>query len=207
MTRKIKLSKLSILVILLMLSGSAFSQVGPKGRMMQGNQGRMGMQQGQHPMAAMLDLSDKQKEEMIALRTAHQKEMQLNQNLLNEKRAHLRTLMSASDLDNKAINKTIDEMASMKAKAMKKRIANHQEMKSILTPEQLKKAEAFGPRFAQRGQRGFAPGQGFARAQRGQRGQRGAVMGRRGNQRGQRGQGMGPCGAGMRNGQGMGFGR
>jgi len=54
MTRKIKLSKLSILVILLMLSGSAFSQVGPKGRMMQGNQGRMGMQQGQHPCSTRL---------------------------------------------------------------------------------------------------------------------------------------------------------
>ena len=205
MKRRVNLSSLSILVILLMLSGSVFAQNGRRGRGMQDNKARMGMQQGQRPMAAVLDLSDDQKDAMLSLRTNHQKEIQLSQNLLNEKRAHLKTLLSAPDHDKKAINKTIDEMSSMKADMLKSRIANHEEMKSILTPEQLEKVGAFGPAFGRMGKQGFGQGQGFRQGHRGRMGQRGTGMGQRGNRMGQRGNQMGQRGNRMgQRGPGMG---
>ena len=179
----------SILAILLILSGSAFAQQGRMGQRMQGNQakfdgmqgqGRFNMMQGQGGFEARLDLNDEQKEKIQTLRIDHRKEMTHNQNLLNEKNAHLKTLLGTSDKDMKAINSTIDEISSMKGDLMKNQIANREEMKNILTPEQLELTGTFGPGM----QQGAGRMNGFKQGQRGMNGQN-FKQGRRSAGRGQ----------------------
>jgi len=144
------LSKVSILAVLLIMSGSAFAQ---RGQRMQADRGktamqdgriRMGMHDGRNRLDAVLDLSEEQKEEMVSLRANHQKDMRYQQNLLGEKNAKLRTLLSAPERDKTAIENTIDDISEMKGELMKKQIGNREEMKSILTPEQVKKLESLG---------------------------------------------------------------
>ncbi len=174
-TRKNLLST-SILAILLLFSGSAFAQQGRMGQRMQANQARFDMMQGQGRFEARLDLNDEQKAKIQALRVDHRKEMTLNQNLLNEKNAHLITLLGTPDKDMKTINQTIDEISSMKGDLMKNQIANREEMKDILTPEQIELIGTFGPAMWQRagrmnrftqGQRAAGRGQDFMQSRRG----------------------------------------
>ncbi len=75
------------------------------------------------------------KKEIAQLRAAHQTDMWYQQNLIKEEEAHLRTLLSAPERDKRAVEKTIDRMSAMKGDLLKKRLANQEEMKSILGPE------------------------------------------------------------------------
>jgi len=138
------LSKLSILAILLVLSGSAFAQRGQRNQRVPADKARMAMKEGRTRIEAVLDLSDEQKEEMRSLRADHQKEMRYQHSLINEKNARLRTLMSAPEHDKDAIEMVIDDISGLKGELMKKQIANKEEMKSILSPEQLEKIESLG---------------------------------------------------------------
>ena len=58
-------------------------------------------------------------------------------NQVNEKEARLRTLTTSTDFDAKAVNKVIDEIGILKSDLMKMKIASTQEIKLILTEEQL----------------------------------------------------------------------
>lgn len=174
-TRKILLST-SILAILLILSGSAFAQQGRMGQRMQGNQAKFDGMQGQGRFEARLDLNDEQIEKIQTLRVDHRKEMILNQNLLNEKNAHLKTLLGTTDKDMEAINNTIDEISSMRGDLIKNQIANREEMKNILTPEQIEMIGSFGPAMRQgagrmngfkQGRRAAGRGQDFMQGRRG----------------------------------------
>ena len=82
------------------------------------------------------NLTEDQQKKMDELRVKHMKEVTPLRNELNEKNAHLQTLESAEKLDMDAINKTIDDISSIKAKLMKSRIAHRAEVLSILTDEQ-----------------------------------------------------------------------
>ena len=100
--------------------------------------------QNQHSRMANLpnlDLSDEQKTELKTLRAETQKVMRYESNLLKEKQAHLRTLLSAPTKDDQSIDKTIDDISSAKGNLLKKKIANHDKMKSILTDEQVQQLE------------------------------------------------------------------
>ena len=82
------------------------------------------------------DLTDAQKDQMKAIRIKGMKATQTLKNQLMEKRAHLNTLSSADKADMKAINKQIDEIATLQASMQKVRAANKQEVRSILTDDQ-----------------------------------------------------------------------
>jgi len=77
------------------------------------------------------NLSEEQQAKMDELRTKHLKEVTPLRNELNEKRARLQTLESAEKIDINAINKTIDEIAQLRANIMKKGAAHRAEVSSI----------------------------------------------------------------------------
>ena len=177
------LSRISILAVLLIMSGSVFAQ---RGQRMQADRGRMAvndvrpvraMQRDGSRIDAVLDLSDEQKEAVQSLRATHQKEAIHQKNLLNEKNAQLKTLMSAPERDQKAVENTIDEISGMRGEMMKKQITNRDEMKNILSPEQVEKLESLGIGNGLR--QGFQgkPGQNMRDGRRGNSG----MNGRRGN--------------------------
>ncbi|HQG71648.1 MAG TPA: Spy/CpxP family protein refolding chaperone [Tenuifilum sp.] len=117
-----------------------------------------------------LNLTPEQEQKINDLRVKHLKEITPLRNELSEKQAHLRTLESADKPDMAAINKTIDEITSIKAKLMKARVAHRAEVSQLLTDEQR-------VLFNARGQKG-----------KGMRGHRGNMRGGYGM-----GMGLGPC--------------
>ena len=82
------------------------------------------------------DLTDAQKDKMKAIHIQGMKATQTFKNQLMEKKAHLNTLSSADKADMKAINKQIDEIATLQASMQKVRAQNKQEVRSILTDDQ-----------------------------------------------------------------------
>jgi Spy/CpxP family protein refolding chaperone len=111
---------------------------------MRDGKARMGIQDGKSRLNTVLVLSEDQQEKLSSMRLDHQKDMRYQQNLLGEKNASLKTLLSAPERDKVAIDKTIDDISLMKGELMKKQIANRDEMKSILSPEQVEKLESLG---------------------------------------------------------------
>lgn len=108
--------------------------------MRQGN--GQGMMQNQRdfepgqPCLTMLDLTLEQQEQMKSLRLSHMEQMLPIRNLRQEHRAKLQTLRTAKNVDMKAINNLIDDMADLKANQMKASEAHRQEMRTVLTDEQ-----------------------------------------------------------------------
>ena len=135
---------LSLLMVTLFISGSIFAQAGRGQRPMRANQQRMDFNQRGSFVQDKLNLSEEQQEKMKTLRAEHMKEMRYEQSLLDEKNAKLNTLLASPEKDNKAVDQAIDEIAGQKARLMKMKIANKEEMKGILTPEQVETFEALG---------------------------------------------------------------
>lgn len=107
---------------------------------MKGKAGLRGMMRRHHAgMAAGLDLSDRQKEQMADLHEAHQRRMIATRSGLAEARLDLRKLMRAESPDRAKIDATIDRMAKLRADAQKSRVATRLEAQKVLTPEQRKK--------------------------------------------------------------------
>ena len=113
-------------------------------------------------------LSEEQRAEIKKIRTEQTKERTQIRYMLKEKQAKLEVLQTADKPDMKEINKTIDEIASIRAKEMKNQAAARQKIRSLLTEEQRIHYDAFGtnkgymqtehkPHF--RGQRGHFRGQ------------------------------------------------
>jgi len=85
---------------------------------------------------AIPDLTDEQEQKIIALRTSHQKEV-LNLRLdLDIKAAMLQKLKSAENPDMLLINKTIDEMGSLRTEIQKKKTAHGFAIRKLLTDKQ-----------------------------------------------------------------------
>ncbi len=82
------------------------------------------------------DLTDTQKEKIKAERTKNMKGMLPLKNTLNEKQAHLKTISTAEKVDMNQVNKTIDEIGTIKTTMMKKRAAHKQIIRNILTEDQ-----------------------------------------------------------------------
>lgn len=81
-------------------------------------------------------LTPEQEKSIKKSKLAFQKEATALKNQLAEKKAHLRTLNTAEKPDNAAIDKTIDEIAALKAQLMKNRNSHYQEVRAVLTDEQ-----------------------------------------------------------------------
>jgi len=102
------------------------------------------------------DLTQEQQTKIEGLRTAMVTECLNIKNQIEEKRAHLNTLMTVEQPDMTAINSTIDEMYVLKAQLEKKKVAHIQEIRNILTPEQRLQ---FDMNHAKRGMgEGMGPG-------------------------------------------------
>lgn len=96
-------------------------------------------------------ITQEQSDKMDAIRLQSMKENQQLRNQLGEKQAQLRTLKTAEQPDMNAINKTIDEMAALRAGMHKNQVAKHQEIRKLLTEEQRILFDSRGS-----GKRGYA---------------------------------------------------
>lgn len=140
---------LMLATLLLTGAGNTFAQ--RMNRVDRGNQGFGNMRYGDRPQRAveMLDLSEEQRIQLQGMRAEHQRDMRHQASLIREKEAHLQTLLTAPEQDTKVIHKTIDEIAEARASQMKQRLANRDDLKQILTEEQMASLDEF---------RGMRPG-------------------------------------------------
>lgn len=83
-----------------------------------------------------LNLTEEQTVKIEDLRIACKKETLPLSNLLNEKRAHKRTLMTAEKINKKEIDKTIDEMSVIKTKITKIKTMSKLSIRNLLTDKQ-----------------------------------------------------------------------
>lgn len=102
-------------------------------------------------------LSDEQKTSIKQLRMAMDKDVRKNENLLREKKAHLRTLQDEDKPDQKAIYKTIDEITALQGQTMKARADFRIKVSAQLNDEQRaafqQQDEFDGKRFTMRSNR------------------------------------------------------
>ena len=88
-----------------------------------------------------LDLTDVQKEEMQALRSAQYKAMNPLKLKMAELKAREKTLLSEEPVDLKAVHKVIDEQTDLMNKIRKLEVEHRLKVRSILTDEQVMKME------------------------------------------------------------------
>lgn len=86
--------------------------------------------------------TEEQQEAMKKLRLELAKEVKPLKNELNELNARQQTLTTADKADMNALNKNIDKMSGLKADIQKIMAKQHQEVRSMLTEEQLVKFDA-----------------------------------------------------------------
>lgn len=86
--------------------------------------------------------TEEQKTKMKELRIETAKQVKPLKNELNELRAKQQTLTTADKADMKAINANIDKMSEIKADIQKIMAQQHQEIRTMLTEEQLIKFDA-----------------------------------------------------------------
>jgi Spy/CpxP family protein refolding chaperone len=91
--------------------------------------------------------TEEQKEKMKELRLETAKKVKPLKNELRELQARQQTLTTADKADLNAINKNIDKMAGLKADIQKIMAKQHQEIRSMLSEEQLIKFDAMKGRF------------------------------------------------------------
>lgn len=98
-----------------------------------------------------LDATQKAKIKELSLQL--KKELLPLKNVLDEKRARLKTQESAEKTDLASIHATIDEIHVLQAKMMKLRATNKQEIRKILTQEQRIEYDLGSDRKGKRGER------------------------------------------------------
>jgi len=82
------------------------------------------------------NLTEQQEAQIKTLRIVHMKKVQDLKNLIDVKNAELKVLQTANKPDLSAINKKIDEKASLKTELEKERAAFRQKIRALLTDEQ-----------------------------------------------------------------------
>ena len=82
------------------------------------------------------NLTEDQISKIKELRTERMKEVTQKQALLKEKRAHLKVLMTQDNPNQKEIDKTVNEINSLRGDLMKSRIDMQLKIRSLLTDEQ-----------------------------------------------------------------------
>ncbi|MDY0101579.1 MAG: periplasmic heavy metal sensor [Lentimicrobium sp.] len=120
-------------------------------------------------------LTEDQQTKILKLRTDHFRKAELTRAEIGEKQARMNTLRLAETQDAKAIDKNIDEIATLRGNLMKERETHRREVKALLTDEQK---VWFDANYRQG--RGNRSGNGMGNGNRGQRGNK-------------QGRGMGNC--------------
>lgn len=83
------------------------------------------------------NMTEEQKEGMKAIHLGIEKEALPIKNQIGEKEARLKTLISAANYDNRAVNKVLDEIGDLKTSVKKLEVAGLQKAKEVLTEEQM----------------------------------------------------------------------
>ena len=157
------------LVMFMLVSLTAFSQ---QGQQFKGGMGK-NADQVSTSECRIPNLTDDQQQKIKDLRLKHIKEVTPLKNELGEKKARMRTLQSADKQDLNAINKNIDEMASLRAQIQKKAAAHRAEVASLLTDEQRvffnsHKGNGMGKGMKHGGKKGARQGRGMGNCNFGQ---------------------------------------
>ena len=100
-----------------------------------GPQGKQGKASPRGPRIP--NLSEEQASQLKVIHIKSEKAALPIKNQVGEKEARLRTLTTSVGYDAKAVNNVIDEIGYLKNDLMKLKVASGQEIKSILTEEQL----------------------------------------------------------------------
>ena len=103
-----------------------------KAQNMKGNAGC----KGDYLINQLPNLTETQKTSISDIRTKHLKVFNTLKIQKNEKQAHLQTLKIQDTPDQKAIDKSIDEITAIQNQMMKNRMAMHMEIRKLLTDEQ-----------------------------------------------------------------------
>ncbi len=130
-TIKFKTTILTLMVIGL-LTGSIFAQQGKMGR-----QDRPFNGTRQENCPNIPDLTEEQKEQIKELKTDHLKATLSLKNQVQEKKAHLQTISTGDNVDMNEVNTTIEQIGNTKVQMAKKRAAHRQQIRSLLTDDQL----------------------------------------------------------------------
>jgi len=91
---------------------------------------------GKGRMSQIPNITKTQLDKISEIRTTHMKVINDLRNQLREKRAHIQTLKSTDNPNQKDINNTIDEITGLQNKLMKNGMAMHLEIRNQLTDEQ-----------------------------------------------------------------------
>jgi periplasmic protein CpxP/Spy len=102
-----------------------------------------------------LDLTDAQKAQMKQIRETQHQSLQPLRDELRAKRQELRQASQNGTFDESLVRQKLIEIAPIEAKLMAERFRAHQEMLSVLTPEQRSKLDQMREQFKSRkGERG-----------------------------------------------------
>lgn len=138
---------------LTMASAQGIRGQGIRGQGMRGGGRGQGMHMAGRP-AEQLKLTDDQKQKMTDLRTQFQDENLKQKNLIREKEAHLKTLIDTDNRDAKDLDKTIADLTGLRGEQIKKGITHRDEVKKILTPDQMRIWDQMARMRLQGGERG-----------------------------------------------------
>ncbi|GAA4828440.1 Spy/CpxP family protein refolding chaperone [Algivirga pacifica] len=132
-----KVLLMSILAVMLSMPVWAQRRGGMEGNEHHRREGQgypeMGMM---HRLDKLPDITEAQKESIKEIVMKAQKEALPLKNQMGEQKARLQTLSTEDKADMKAINKTIDKLADLKAQTMKIRAAARQDIRQVLNDEQ-----------------------------------------------------------------------
>lgn len=104
--------------------------------------------------------TEEQQEQVKAIRLQTAKDVKPLRNELRELEARQQTLTTADKADLKAIYANIDKMSDVKAKIQKTMAKQQQEIRSLLSEEQLLKFDAMKGRMGERNRDGNRPNRG-----------------------------------------------
>ena len=108
-----------------------------------------------------LDLTDAQKAQIKQIRQAHQESLRPLRQEIRTKRMEIRQANQGGTFDEALVSQKLAEIAPLEAKLMGEQFRLHQQMLSVLTPEQKTKMEQLREQFKSRS--------GERRARRGQK--------------------------------------
>lgn len=97
-----------------------------------------------------LELTDAQKEQLKQLRETHSQEIRAIRSEIQAKRQEIRQSTQGGTFDEAFVTQKLIEIAPLEAKLMAARHRHHQEMLSILTPEQKAKLDQMREQFKTR---------------------------------------------------------
>jgi len=131
---KNRILKISGFAAVLLLVSGIFSSVNAQPGQ---RQFRAGVRPNQEKLLEKIKLTDDQQKQMTELRMQFRQEFTRINDLIKEKKAHLKTLIDTDNRDMKDLDKTISELTTLKGDLIKKGISHRDAVKKILTPEQM----------------------------------------------------------------------